>query len=129
MLSIGKARPASWFAASIRLYLRLECWDCRLYDGNTDIRTFTNSVGSVSTTLALALDVYVFKQATRLGKYNAMQDLDHKRDAAPFHDNDNLAGFNSAEDRTPGQTGYTVPDEQFSYDTSYRGPHPAHQGA
>ncbi|KAF2429294.1 hypothetical protein EJ08DRAFT_698434 [Tothia fuscella] len=83
-------------------------------------------LGFASTTLALALDLYVFKKATRLGKYNAMQDLDNKRTTAAFHDGDsqeNLAGLNAQENRRPGQAGYALPEEQFDDDTSYRGHH------
>jgi len=92
---------------------------CRIYKA---LYSFA-LLGFISTLLALILDIYVFKQATRLGKYENMRDADLKHAEASFGDHDtDLAGYNGAtEMETPGQkrAGYSVPQEQFGYDTSY----------
>lgn len=84
---------------------------------STDLRD------SISTLLALVLDVYVFRQANRLGKYQNMRDADLKHADASFADHDHdLAGYNGATEMdTQGRktSGYSVPQEQFGYDTSY----------
>ncbi|EON68614.1 hypothetical protein W97_07872 [Coniosporium apollinis CBS 100218] len=90
-------------------------------------------LGVVSTLLALLLDLYVFRQATKRGMYNAMEDLDSKRSPTP-----NLEGMRSQEfldvndehplsaqrpAKAPKQSGYEMPAEQFEYDTGYYGGH------
>jgi hypothetical protein len=82
----------------------------------------TLTTGSISTLLALALDVYVFKQAVKRGKYQNMQDADLKHAEASFADHD-MAGLSGAQEMDthtpPPRDGYSVPQQQFVYDTSY----------
>jgi len=77
-------------------------------------------LGFASTVMALLLDLYVFKRATRLGKYNAMQDTDGKR---AFQDSGaEISGYNARDHQRSAQVGYSAQEQPFSYDTSYRGP-------
>jgi hypothetical protein len=80
-------------------------------------------VSSLSTLLALVLDIYVFKQAIRLGKYQTMKDADMKQADAAFQDSDHeMSGFNGAQEMSANEHkagGYSVPQQQFGYDTSY----------
>jgi hypothetical protein len=70
--------------------------------------------------MALALDLYVFKRATRLGKYNAM-DESHSKHA--FRDDGaDAAGYNARDHQRSAETGYSAQEQPFAYDTSYRGP-------
>lgn len=77
-------------------------------------------LASISTLLALVLDIYVFRQATRLGKYQNMNGADVKHAEGTFQDHD-MAGYNGAQEMGAPATkmgGYSVPQEQFGYDTS-----------
>lgn len=64
------------------------------------------------------LDIYVFRQATRLGKYQNMKDADLKHAEPVFQDHD-MSGYNAQEMTSGSKSGYSVPQEQFGYDTSY----------
>jgi hypothetical protein len=78
-----------------------------------------NNHHSVSTLLAFLLDIYVFRQATRLGKYQGMKDADVKN-AEPVYQDHNMAEYNDAQEMSGGvKSGYSAPQEQFGYDTSY----------
>lgn len=103
---------------------------------------------SISTLGALVLDISVFRKSNRLGKYNAMQDLDSKgvrmdglhgevvydRSASPLPPSsaqysDTIGTlrnpFSSKSGRGGADSGdlgvYQVPDEQFEHDTGYQG--------
>jgi hypothetical protein len=99
---------------------------------------------SVSTLAALFLDIYVLRTATRLGRYNQMNDIDHKTpyqaprafedEAFPAgrgstdvwaHDSEHIEQpkpFNDqAKIASNVRAGYEVPEEQFNYDTGYHG--------
>ena len=84
---------------------------------------------SVSTLLALLLDVLIFRRATARGKYNPMLDPDAVvRRGLPrlsYRDNKIEMGNFSTQLREddPSQRGYVVPEEQFEYDTGYHGGH------
>ena len=84
---------------------------------------------SVSTLLALLLDVLIFKRATARGKYNVMLDPDApaKRGLPrlSYTDNKIEMGNISAQRKQgdPARKGYVVPEEQFEYDTGYHGGH------
>jgi hypothetical protein len=69
--------------------------------------------------MALLLDLYVFKRATRLGKYNAMQEKDGNR---AFHDEGaELSGYNARDHQRSAAVGYSAQEQPLGYDTSYRG--------
>lgn len=76
-------------------------------------------LGFLSTLFALVLDIVVFKRAIRLGKYQNMQDADIKHADAAFQDDHDLAGYNGAQEMGTKENGYSVPQQQFGYDTSY----------
>lgn len=85
----------------------------------------------MSTLAAFLLDIYVFKRATRRGKYNQMMDMDVKR-SDPLPSSANIdevyaeqKPFRDQRSReAPGQAGYALPEEQFGYDdTGYHGAH------
>lgn len=89
---------------------------------------YANS-SSVSTLLALLLDVVIFKRSTARGKYNPMQDPDApvKRGLPRLSYTDNNIELgklktNPKQDE-PTRRGYVVPEEQFEYDTGYYGGH------
>jgi len=76
---------------------------------------------SISTFAALCLDIYVFRQATRLGKFSKLGGADMKH-PEPVYQDAGMAGYTAQEMPTrPKGTGYGVPEEQFTYDTTYRG--------
>jgi hypothetical protein len=74
---------------------------------------------SVATILALLLDIHVFRQATRLGKYQNMKDADAKQVQPAFEDRKPAVYSDAHEMNTGLQPGCSVPQGQFSYDTSY----------
>jgi len=88
---------------------------CRIYKA---LYSFA-CLGFVSTFSALCLDIYVFRHATRLGKYQNMGGVDVKH-SEPAYQDVGLAGYSAQETGNRGN-GYGVPEEQFEYDTSYRG--------
>jgi len=88
-----------------------------------------NSSCSVSTVLALLLDVLIFKRATARGKYNPMLDPDapakRRLPRLSYTDNKIEMGNISAQRKQfdPTRKGYVVPEEQIGYDTGYHGGH------
>lgn len=104
---------------------------CRIYKA-----LFAFSLlGFASTLAALLLDIYVFKRSTRRGKYNQMMDVDTKRSGpgpqqSPWSthiedpDVEQRPYSDQRAKKSPGQTGYALPAEQFAYDdTGYHGVH------
>lgn len=83
----------------------------------------------MSTCLALLLDIYVFKRVTARGKYNPMMDRDAetKRGLPGFGYADQpvpMGDFNAQpKQMDPVHQGYSMPEEQFEYDTGYHGGH------
>lgn len=68
------------------------------------------------------MDIVVFKRSVRLGIYENMQDDDLKHADAAFRDDRDvdMSAFNGAqEDKAAKAGGYSVPQQQFGYDTSY----------
>ncbi|KAF7196541.1 hypothetical protein HII31_02269 [Pseudocercospora fuligena] len=106
---------------------------CRIYK---TLFTFTLT-GFISTIAAFILDILVWRKNTRLGRHMRLHDLpDYKRPVAtrgPFTDDghqESLSRESEAweaprpslgpySEREHG--GYTVPDQQFEYDTGYHG--------
>jgi hypothetical protein len=93
----------------------------------------TNTPSRVSTLLALALDVFVFRRTISRGKYKQM-DAEKPLggaavlDAPGYSDSRGSIGEGGEQYVTPqtqraDQSGYEVPEEQFNYDTSYHGGH------
>jgi len=121
----------SWWA-SITLFHRcqIENWHdevgvmvCRIYKA---LYAF-GLIGFVSTLSALILDIIVFKRATRLGKYNVMSDGDNKPGVLPYNDagsHVDLPGYKAHASGRDDNAGYSVPEEQFGYDTTYHSAHP-----
>lgn len=97
--------------------------------------TLADLGASASTLAALLLDIYVFKRSTRRGKYNQMMDVDTKRSGpgpqqSPWSthvedpDVEQRPYSDQRTKKSPGQTGYALPAEQFAYDdTGYHGVH------
>ena len=86
----------------------------------------------VTTTCAVLLDLYVFRRSVARGKYAQMRDGGEKLAGiapAPYGAQryaDSRNSISVDQYSTPGTTnreGYEVPQEQFEYDTSYRGGH------
>ncbi|KAF2396960.1 hypothetical protein EJ06DRAFT_499539 [Trichodelitschia bisporula] len=129
--ALGFSLLSWWASGTLRDACAAPRWNddvgvmvCRIYKA---LFAFT-IVGFVSTSLAFLLDIYVFKRATRLGKYNAMHDPDNKPAAhtpvmmAPLNaSHQGLAGYNAQQGVGRAHSGYAVPEEQFGYDTTYRG--------
>jgi len=79
-------------------------------------------LGFVSTLLALVLDIYVFRQATRLGEYENMKDTDLKHTEPLYQDaGDHVLGAYNDREMPNEVKGYGLPEQQFAYDTSYQG--------
>ncbi|KAH7018690.1 hypothetical protein B0J12DRAFT_415604 [Macrophomina phaseolina] len=104
---------------------------CRIYKA-----LFAFSLlGLTSTLSALLLDIYVFKRSTQRGKYDQMMDSDLKRTMSGPHqspwsthvdepDVEQRPYSDQRASKSPEQTGYALPAEQFAYDdTAYRGAH------
>ncbi|TLD32358.1 hypothetical protein E2P81_ATG05334 [Venturia nashicola] len=116
----------SWWASkTLARRCKVEDWNdetgvmvCRIYKA---LYAF-GCCGFVSTTCALVLDIMVWKRATRLGKFTALND--DKAGGVPYNDID-LPAFNRSQPVRKPETGYSVPEEQFGYDdTHYHGAHP-----
>jgi hypothetical protein len=83
--------------------------------------------------LALALDVFVFRQTISRGKYKQMDaEKPHGNatalDAPAYSDSRGSHGdeheqYVTPQTQRPDHSGYEVPEEQFNYDTSYHGGH------
>jgi hypothetical protein len=85
---------------------------------------------SVSTLLALALDVFVFRRTISRGKYKQMGNdkppgIVAPLDAPRYSDARGSISeeYVTPQTQRPDQSGYEVPEEQFNYDTSYHGGH------
>jgi len=102
---------------------------CRIYKA---LFAFS-ALGLVSTLLALALDVFVFRRTISRGKYKQMDaEKPHGNaaalDAPGYSDARGSIGeteeqYVTPQTQRPDQSGYEVPEEQFNYDTSYHGGH------
>jgi len=129
--SVGFALLAWWSSGTLSHVCNKSNWEdetgimiCRIYKA---LFSFT-LLGFVSTLAAACLDVYVFRRATARGKYNQMQNVDHKQ---AFDAPDHVLGIDShplqtqrpynAQPSNASSRGYSVPEEQFQYDTGYRG--------
>jgi len=129
--SVGFALLAWWSSGTLSHVCNKSNWEdetgimiCRIYKA---LFSFT-LLGFVSTLAAACLDVYVFRRATARGKYNQMQNVDHKQ---AFDAPDHVLGIDShplqtqrpynAQPSKASSHGYSVPEEQFQYDTGYRG--------
>ncbi|KAE9969800.1 hypothetical protein BLS_005205 [Venturia inaequalis] len=116
----------SWWASKTLTHrCKVEDWNdetgvmvCRIYKA---LYAF-GCCGFVSTLCALVLDVIVWKRATRLGNFTALND--DKATVVPYNDVD-LPTYNRSQPAENPATGYGVPEEQFGYDdTHYHGAHP-----
>ncbi|KAF2097839.1 hypothetical protein NA57DRAFT_76646 [Rhizodiscina lignyota] len=145
--AVGFALLSWWSSGTLTHTCSLDVWRedagimvCRIYKS---LFAFA-MLGFVSTLAALFLDIYVLRRATRLGKYNQMNDIDRK---SPYPAPRNLEddawdlGRGSTDVWAPGsenieqprpfsdpaknvstvRAGYEVPEEQFNYDTGYQG--------
>jgi len=101
---------------------------CRVYKA---LFAFT-AFGVASTLAALLLDSVIFRRTVSRGKYAQMVDREKPAGIAPPYASpqysDSRSSIQLNQYTTPttqkaDQSGYEVPTEQFSYDTSYQGGH------
>ncbi|ORY17432.1 hypothetical protein BCR34DRAFT_37955 [Clohesyomyces aquaticus] len=123
-VSICRTYKALFAFSLLGLYVSTSA--VNLKDDITDPQT------SLSTLLALGLDIRTHRQSTQRGKYNAMQTMENKR---AFDAPDNVVTLDGDEHnpnpvaagrqkpRSGEREGYAVPEEQFAYDedTGYQG--------
>jgi len=92
-------------------------------------------LGFFMTLGAVLLDVIIWRRTTSRGKYKQMLDPDQPKGIAPgsapyvapqYSDSRNsisLSGYTQGQQQRGDREGYEMPEEQFNYDTSYRGGH------
>ncbi|KAF2117064.1 hypothetical protein BDV96DRAFT_489979 [Lophiotrema nucula] len=143
--ALGFALLTWWSSSTLSHVCNRANWDtetgvsiCRIYKALFSFAL----LGVLSTLLALALDVHVYRGSTRRGKFTALQNMDSKRNNN--HEGDGVAGpigeygvggYDARESnpnpmaasnnrqRQRGGEGYALPEEQFAYDedTTYQG--------
>jgi len=105
---------------------------CRIYKA---LFAFS-MLGTLTTLLALLLDVFIWRKTVARGKYSQMKEKPPVGIAAPgqpytapaYSDSRNsmsLDAYTTPSTARGDQSGYQVPEDQFSYDTSYQGGHHA----